>query len=378
MFENGQGPWGSSEPPEKDNKKKQDNSENSNNILDDVLKNFKELLEGLKNKKKSNNPKKSPFNPHMKSSISFVVMIVVALWLSTGIYKINPEENGVVLYFGKFHSISTPGLNYHIPKPIGDVEKVSVTRINKEEFGFRTAESGQSTNPQYKYKVQAMPNFEDESLMLTGDENIADIDFEVQWKVGDVKNYLFNIANPKLTIRKATESAMREIIAKRPINDALASKKSDIEREVRDLLQDILSSYKSGIEVIIVQMLRVDPPQQVINAFRDVQTAKADKERKINEAEAYQNDIIPKARGEAEKILQEAEAYQKSTVADATGQAERFNKVYKEYSKAKAITKKRMYLETMEEVYQNVDKIIIDEKLGRSVLPYLPLDNKKN
>jgi membrane protease subunit HflK len=375
FFEKGKGPWdiGSEEKKEEGSKEEEKSDKKAEDIISKLF--------GKKSKKRGggngggngNKSSKNKFDfPFTKNPKFFILAIIfgfLAIWLSSGIYKINPDENGVVLYFGRFHSITNSGLNFYIPLPIGKLQKVSVTRINKEEFGF---DSGISSK-RNKYKF--VRNFDEESLMLTGDENIADIDFEVQWKVGNVKEYLFNIANPKSTIRKATESAMREIIAKRPIDDALANKKSEIEREVKNLVQEILNSYKSGVEIVLVQMLRVDPPKEVISAFRDVQTAKADKERKINEAEAYNNDVIPRARGEAEKIIQEAEAYKQSMIANAEGQASRFNNVYREYRRAKFVTKKRMYLETMEEIYGNTNKIIIGEEIGKGVVPYLPLEN---
>jgi membrane protease subunit HflK len=313
-------------------------------------------------------------------SVFLGLMAILIIWMLSGFYKVKADENAIVLYFGKFHSISTPGLNYYVPAPFGKIIKVSVTSVNKEEFGFKQTGANEYSNDQYNFKAEKSMitrNFNAESLMLTGDENIADIDFEVQWKVGSITDYVFNVANPVLTIRKATESAMREIIAKRPIDDVLANKKSEVEIEVKNLLQEILDSYKSGVEVLIVQLLRVDPPAQVISSFRDVQTAKADKERAINEAMIYKNGILPKAKGEAEQIIQEAEGYKKSVIADAEGKASRFNKVYNEYRKARTVTRKRMYLDTMEEVLKSNEKIIIDEKAGRGVVPYLSLEKVK-
>ena len=207
--------------------------------------------------------------------------------------------------------------------------------------------------------------------MLTGDENIADIDFEVQWKIGNVKDYLFNIKDPQKTIRSATESVMREIVANREIDDVLANKKLEIELEAKELLQNILNSYNAGINIITVQLLRADPPKEVINAFRDVQTAKADKERKINEAKSYSNDIMPKARGEAEALIQEAEAYKRAVISKAEGETARFNKLYDEYKLNKDITKKRIYIETMEEIMQNNEKIIIDNKASGNLIQLL-------
>lgn len=376
FFEKGKGPWDIEDPKENENEKKPE--KNPEKETEEFFKKLfgektKKGSGGGKGKNKKNNKKsfKLP-KKDQKNLISLIIAAIFLLWLSTGIYKINPDENGVILYFGKFHSITQPGLHFYFPQPIGKLEKISVTTINKEEFGFSSINNQKRKSLYRNYAW----NQEAESIMLTGDENIADIDFEVQWKVGNAKHYLFNIANPRSTIRKATESAMREIIAKRPINDALADKKSDIEREVKILLQNILDSYQSGIEIALVQLLRVDPPKEVINSFRDVQTAKADKERKINEAEAYRNDVIPRARGEAEKIIQEAEAYKRSVITNAEGQVSRFNDIYREYRRARTVTKKRIYLETMEEIYSKANKIVIDDKIGRNILPYLPLENK--
>ncbi|MDR1498888.1 MAG: FtsH protease activity modulator HflK [Rickettsiales bacterium] len=295
--------------------------------------------------------------------IIHIILLLLGVWLLSGVYKVETNQQGIVMYFGKFYKITNPGLNYMLPVPIGTLHRVPVTNINKEEFGFRTG-----TNK------GGSVNMNDESLMLTGDENIVDIDFEVQWRIKDAKNYLFNIRNPLLTIRMATESAMREIIARRKIDDVLASKKSDISQEALTLLQNILDSYNSGIEILLIQLLRVDPPSEVIGAFRDVQTAKADKERKINEAETYKNDVMPRARGEVESIIMEAEGYKQSVIANTEGEVANFLKVYQEYRKNPVLTKKRIYLETMENIMKDVDKTIIDSKIGSRVLGHFQLD----
>ncbi len=304
-------------------------------------------------------------NQNPKSIFGLFIMVIVVAWLASGIYKIDSNENGLVLYFGKFYSVSTPGLNYHLPTPFGKVIKKSVTNVNTEEFGFNSGDAKLSG------KKTKQTNNSTESLMLTGDENIVDIDFQVQWQISDIKDFVFNLEDPELAIRKASESAMREIIARTPIADALSDGKRRIEQETKTLLQQILDSYGAGVRVVLVQMRRVDPPAQVIDAFRDVQTAKADKEREINQAQAYRNDIIPRAKGEASKITENAKAYKQEVVADAEGQASRFNAIYTQYVKAKAVTKKRMYLEQMEKTYRDIDKVIIDKKAG--ALPYLPL-----
>ncbi len=318
--------------------------------------------------KEENNINKDNHNNNVKKIISIkidilnIIFFSLILWLACGFCKINTNQKGVVLYFGKFYKIINPGLNYMLPTPIGKLYRIPVTNINKEEFGFRT-------------KNKSQINVNNESLMLTGDENIVDIDFEVQWRINDVKNYLFTIQQNRLTIRMAAESAMREIIAKRKIDDALAGKKSDIEYEVKELLQSILDNYSSGIEIVLVQLLRVDPPVEVIDAFRDVQTAKADKERLINEAETYRNDILPKTRGEVEEILRQAEGYKESIISKAEGESSRFLKIYTAYLQNPTITKKRLYLESMELVMKDIDKIFIDKKLSNGLLKHINIDS---
>lgn len=339
-------------PWEEDNEDNKNNNKNTEHVF------FKKFV----NINQTTDQKTKIKVVNVKINIINILLLLFGLWLLTGIYKIDTNQQGVVLYFGKFNKITTPGLNYMIPYPVGKLIKVPVTNINKEEFGFRS--NGKDSRI----------NVDTESLMLTGDENIIDIDFEVQWRIKDAKDYLFNLQNPSLTIKMATESAMREIIAKRKIDDALANKKSIIEEEVLSLLQQILNDYKSGIEIVLVQLLRVDPPEEVISAFRDVQTAKADKERKINEAETYKNDIIPKTRGEVESIIKNAEGYKESIISNAEGEVAYFLKIYKEYTKNPTLTKKRIYLETMKDVTKNVNKTIVSEKIGNNLLQHLQLN----
>ncbi len=346
-------------------------SPNPQEQIDQAFKKSQEFLKNLLgggnsgngNSSQNNNDAKSP-----KSLFGLFIMALILIWMASGIYKIDSNENGLVLYFGKFYSVSTPGLNYHLPAPFGKVIKKSVTNVNTEEFGF----SSNNSNGMFGKKAKETNNSA-ESLMLTGDENIVDIDFQVQWQISDIKDFVFNLEEPELAIRKASESAMREIIARTPIADALSDGKRRIEQEAKTLLQQILDSYGAGVRVVLVQMRRVDPPAQVIDAFRDVQTAKADKEREINQAQAYRNDIIPRAKGEASKITENAKAYQQEVVADAQGQASRFNAIYAQYVKSKVVTKKRMYLEQMEKTYRDIDKVIIDKKSG--AIPYLPINN---
>jgi len=341
---------------------------NAQDQLDDALKQVQDFFKTLFGGGNNNSNNKTP-----KSIFGLLVMGLIVIWLSSGIYKIDSNENGLVLYFGKFYSVSTPGLNYHLPAPFGKVIKKSVTNVNTEEFG-----STSNAGKMFGKKLQNTNN-SSESLMLTGDENIVDIDFQVQWQISDIQNFVFNLEEPELAIRKASESAMREIIARTPIADALSDGKRRIEQETRALLQQILDSYGAGVRVVLVQMRRVDPPAQVIDAFRDVQTAKADKEREINQAQAYRNDIIPRAKGEASTITESAKAYKQEVVANSEGQASRFNAIYAQYVRAKVVTKKRMYLEQMEKTYRDIDKVIIDKNISKTgAIPYLPINTLGN
>jgi len=294
-----------------------------------------------------------------------LILVAIALWLASGFYRVLPDEQGVVTRFGAYVATTPPGLNYHLPYPIEDVMTPKVTRVNRAEIGFRSAgDTGRSD------LVRALP---DESLMLTGDENIVDINFVVFWVIKDAGHYLFNIRDPDDTVKAVAESVMREIIGQTPIASALAEGRAQIEARALTDIQQILDNYGSGIQITQSQLLKVDPPQQVVDAFRDVQRARADQERLRNEAEAYRNDIIPRARGEAEQLIQEAEAFKQEVVARASGDAERFNNVYSSYSLAKDVTVRRIYLETMEEVLGNANKLILDKNAGSGVVPYLPL-----
>jgi len=282
----------------------------------------------------------------------------------SGLYRVLPDEQGVVLRFGKFVSTTQPGLNYHIPYPVETALTPKVTKVNRIDIGFSSASDSGRTS--------GVADVSEESLMLTGDENIVNIDFSVFWVIKDAGQFLFKIQSPTETVKAAAETAMREVIAKSKLQSILTEGRSKIEMETQEIAQGLLDEYESGIQITQVQTQKADPPDQVIDAFRDVQAARADMERSKNEAEAYANDVIPRARGEAAKILQEAEAYKKQVVAAAEGEASRFVAIYNEYTKAKQVTQERMYLETMEKVLADIDKVIIDRKAG-GVVPYLPL-----
>ena len=299
------------------------------------------------------------------------LVILAIIWMASGLYRVLPDEQGVVLRFGKFTSTTQPGLNYHIPYPIETVFTPKVTKVNRIDIGFRSgSDSGFSSGG-------GVADVSEESLMLTGDENIVNIDFSVFWVIKDAGKFLFKIQDPQETVKAASETAMREVIAKSNIQPILTEGRSKIEIETQEIIQDILDEYESGIQITQVQTQKADPPDQVIDAFRDVQAARADMERSKNEAEAYRNDVIPRARGEAARILQAAEAYKKEVVAKAEGEASRFISIYNEYALAKVVTQERMYLETMEKVLADIDKVIIDKNSGAGVVPYLPLPELK-
>jgi membrane protease subunit HflK len=299
------------------------------------------------------------------------LVILAIIWAASGLYRVSPDEQGVVLRFGKFTSTTQPGLNYHIPYPIETVFTPKVTKVNRIDIGFRSgADTGFSSDG-------GVADVSEESLMLTGDENIVNIDFSVFWVIKDAGKFLFKIQDPQGTVKAAAETAMREVIAKSKLQSILTEGRSNIEVETQEIAQSLLDEYESGIQITQVQTQKADPPDQVIDAFRDVQAARADMERSKNEAEAYQNDVIPRARGEAAKILQEAEGYKKQVVAKAEGEASRFLAIYTEYAQAKQVTQERMYLETMEKVLADIDKVIIDKNASAGVVPYLPLPELK-
>lgn len=303
-----------------------------------------------------------------------ITIIILALvgWGLTGFYKVDASEEGVVLRFGKYNRTASEGLRYHLPSPIEQVFIVKKTRINSIEVGFRSNKSSsRGYNYNYGNKEQKNPS---ESLMLTSDTNIADVSFVVQWRIKNSFKYLFNITNPLETVKAVSESAMREVIGKSYFAEAMTTKRNQIERDVESLIQSTLDSYNAGIEIYVVNLNDVQNPAPVMPAFLDVETAKQDKETAINKAKSYENDIVPKARGEARKIIQDAEAYRKEVVSIAEGNAARFESVYDEYRKAKDVTKKRIYLETMEDILKHTQKIIMDSKAGNNVLPYLPLN----
>lgn len=299
--------------------------------------------------------------------IIILLVALVGVWMLTGIYRVGVEEVGVVTRFGKFpgelQGIKQPGLHYHWPYPIENVRTVKVLAQNQFDVGF---EKGRTSRTQRDVAA--------ESLMLTGDENIVDLDFSVFWRIKRADQYLFNIQNPQTTIKAVAESIMREVVGRSERQAIQTENRIQVQAEVQKLLQETLDSYEAGIEIAEVQLQAVNPPEQVIDAFRDVQAAKLDLERLKNQAETYQNRVIPEARGEAEKILQQAQAYKQQTIAEAQGEAQRFISIYDEYKLAKDVTRQRMFLETMEKVFGDMNKVVVDDSGGGSgVVPYLPL-----
>jgi membrane protease subunit HflK len=296
-------------------------------------------------------------------TLTLLVLVFGLIWAATGFYRVNPQQQGVVLRFGEWVRTSPPGLHYHLPFPVESVLTPEVTSDNRIEIGFRDV-SGNSSSRR---------DIADESQMITGDENIVDIDFVVFWRIADAGQYLFNLAEPDQTIKVTAEAVMREIIGRTAIQTALTEGRQDIQVQARQQLQDLLNEYGAGVRVRDVQLLAVDPPADVIDAFNEVQRARQDRDRLKNEAEAFSNDIVPRARGEAAKLVSEAEAYQAEVVNRASGDASRFDQIFQAYLKDKAVTKERIYIETVEEIFSNVDKIIIDSEAGSGVVPYLPL-----
>ncbi|HAY49323.1 FtsH protease activity modulator HflK [Thalassospira sp. GO-4] len=290
---------------------------------------------------------------------------VIGLWLLTGFYRVQPGEQGVTLLFGKWVGTTGPGLNYFLPAPIGEVIKPNVERTNQIEVGYRGAGTVASNGSR---------DVPEESLMLTGDQNIIDIDYVVQWRISDAGAYLFNVRDPENTIKLASESAMREVIGKTNLEEALTVGRVRVEEQTRTLLQKIMDGYDSGIFIAEVKMQKVDPPRDVIDAFNDVQRARQDRDRSQNEALAYRNDIIPRAKGEAERQVLQARAYKDRVTKEAEGEAERFTSVYNSYLTAQDVTTRRLYLETMQDILNKSEKIILDQKGdGNGVVPYLPL-----
>jgi membrane protease subunit HflK len=304
--------------------------------------------------------------PNGEFTTGVIILLVVGaigLWLLTGLYFVSTHEQGVVLRFGKFETITGPGPNYHLPWPIETVELPEVTTTHQIDIGYQEASESNDAQP------EDVPS---ESLMLTGDENIVDVNFTVYWVINNAAGYLFNVENPDAAIKAVAESAMREVVGQNPVGPILTEDRGPIENQVRELMQKTLDTYQIGVTVTGVKMQNVDTPDQVRDAYRDVQAARADQETLRNQAEAYANKIIPEARGQAAQIVQQAEAYRQKAIAEASGEAKQFDSVLEEYRKAPDVTRKRMYIETMSQVYASTNKVFVDEGAAKNIIPYLP------
>lgn len=300
--------------------------------------------------------------------ILLVLLAAVAVWLLSGIYIINPDEQGVVLRFGKYNRTVEPGPHYALPEPIESVYKPQVTQVLRSEVGFRSV--GQSAT----FQQGQVRTIAEEASMLTGDENIVNVQFSVQYKINDPVQYLFNVSAPTALVRNAAEAAMREVIGNSEIDSAITDGKLKIQSEATQLLQQILDRYGAGIKIIAVQLQDVHPPKEVIDAFKDVASAREDKSRIINQAEAYRNELLPKARGQAAAMRNEAQAYSATRVRNAEGEAARFDALRKEYDKSPKVTSQRLYYETMEDILSHSpEKVLLDTHAADKALPLLPL-----
>ncbi len=350
-------PWGSNKPGPAGGGNKQTPPD-----LDKVLKDLNDKFGGFFGGGKGGNGNGSP--EVSKGMIIAAIGVAFVVWLASGFYIVAADEEAVVLRFGQHTDTRSPGLNWHLPYPIETVEKIPTLSVQRLTIGFRTLPDGRERK------------MNQESLMLTKDENIVDISFVVQYKISNIENYLFQIdaSQAVQTVRDAAESSIREVIGSTLIDDVMTDKKALVEDETKTGIQKILDTYKAGIRVTTVTLKDVQPPERVSKEFKDVASAREDKERTKNEAETYANSVIPNARGEAKKMLLEAEAYAKEVEDRATGEADRFNSLYQAYKKAPEVTRKRLYLETMETVLAGSDKVIIDTSVAKQVLPYLPLN----
>ncbi len=293
-----------------------------------------------------------------------IIAVVLILWLLTGIYSVGPDEVGVVRTFGKVTRVAQPGLHYHLPFPMEEVDTPKVTEVKRTEIGFR------------HIGKQQFRKVESESLMLTGDENIVDAEMIVQYKIKDAEKYLFNFIGPELTMREASESALRTVIGQHSIDEALTTGKFQIQEETKELIQQIVDKYETGILIVAVQLQSVSPPREVAPSFKDVASAKEDKNRKINQAQGYRNDVIPKARGEAQAMLRESEGFKEARVKRAEGDVAKFRAMLVEYRKAKDVTRKRLYLEAMEEILPGVKKYIVPSGEDGNLLNFLNLSGQ--
>jgi len=312
------------------------------------------------------------FNPqNSKKAVFFGIIIALVLWISSGFYTLNPEEEGIIQYFGKYDRTEGAGFHYHLPWPIETLTKLPVTRVHRIDIGIAKISKGSSLSDRLS----------EDNLMLTGDENIVEASFSVFWLIENSKDFLFKVRNPQGSIKAAAESVIRDVIGQTPISVILTDGRGKIEQDIKEKLQALMVDYKTGVLITQVQLQAANPPEQVISAYRDVQAAKADQERIKNEAERYRNKIVPEARGEAAKIEQKAISFREQTLAKAQGDAMRYEQILKAYNLNPDFYKKRKYLETMEAILKGRSKVLVDpaiaKKGGAGLVPYLPLDKLK-
>lgn len=354
------GPWGQTPNNGGGNRPTSNGGRNEQPDIDELIRksqeSFKTVFGGGGGKGGSGNGKPSA-RPMMMAGL-----VLLALWFASGIYRVDADEQGVVLRFGEFHTIAEPGLRYHFPFPFEVAYTPKVTTINREEIGFRS-----------RGGTGARVNVPEESLMLTGDKNLVSAQFEVQWRIKDAVKFLFNLRRPEMMVKPIAETGLREVMGNTPLSLALSDKRQAIADETKQLMQAILDDYETGIDIYEINLLAVDAPEPVVDAFIDVLAAQQEKETLQNQALKYRDGIIPIAQGNAEKMVKDAQAYKEAVISKATGEASRFSSIYNEYRQAKDVTKKRIYLETMENVMDGMNKVIIDSKSGNGVVPYLPL-----
>ncbi|MDD9911820.1 MAG: FtsH protease activity modulator HflK [Alphaproteobacteria bacterium] len=364
-WDNGEGPWGAPKKPRKTGSQGQ--RRGSGQDQPDIEEVVRFAQERFKNSFGGGDGGGLP-----SGRVAGLIAIgLFVLWLFSGFYIVAPDQQGVVLRFGKYVQTTDSGLHWHLPVPIETVLKPQVTRENVMQVGGGNIVSNDGGGFSFGRSVSRASV--SSPLMLTGDENIVDLSFTVRWKISDARDYLFNITDVADTVQNVAESVMREVIGRRPIDDALTGNKTEIQQEAQERMQEVLDSYRAGVAINGVELQEVNPPREVIDAFRDVQAARADAEKAVNEAMGYANDILPRARGQVAQVMQEAEAYKASRIAQAEGDASRFTSQLVEYRKAPSVTRKRLYLEAMQSVVESSDKIILPKGSGGNILPYLPL-----
>ncbi len=344
-----QNPWGNNNqtPPE----------------LDQVIKDFKNKFDGVFGGKKNSTSNGTKPSIPSTSGIKYIFILALLVWLLSGIYIIDPAEKGVVLRFGAFQEETSQGPHWHLPYPIETLNRINVEQIRTAEIGFRNVVNG---NRRFGGNVSS------ESLMLTKDENMIDAKFAVQYKISDVQAYLFNVANPDTTLRHVAESAIRQVVGKNTMDYILTEGRVSIADDIKEKSQELLSMYETGLQITTVNMQDAQPPEQVQAAFSDAVKAREDKQRLINEAQTYANDILPKSRGKAVRMLEESKAYKSEVVSKSEGEASRFKQILTEYEKAPEVTRERLYRETMEGVLFSTNKVIVDSKANSMM--YLPID----